>query len=101
MCLVHQLPCGLVPTPAISCKKFNIHSAHADSPEVKTCFSFCLILGRTTLSFADQKTQEENVHGGLAHLTVSTYTSYLLYKVQDPFSACRQPHVQNSFFLFV
>ena len=31
-------------------------------------------------------------------LWVTTYTSYLLYKVQDPFSACRQSHVQNRFF---
>ena len=61
----------------------------------------CLILGRTSLCFTDQNTREENVHGGLTHLWVGTYTSYLLYKVQDPFNACRQPHDQNIlFFVF-
>ena len=35
MCLVDQLPCGSVLTPAISCTKFKIHSAHADSPMTK------------------------------------------------------------------
>ena len=34
------------------------------------------------------KTQEENVLGGPTPLWVSSYTSYLLYKVQGPFSAC-------------
>ena len=38
MCLLDQLPCGSVLTPAISCKKFKIHSATADSPMVKTLF---------------------------------------------------------------
>ena len=99
MCLVDQLPCGSVLTPAISCTKFKIHSAHADSPMAKTFFSFYLILGRTSLSCTDQETQEENVLSGPTPLWVSTYTSYLLFKVQDPFSACRQPHGQNLFFL--
>ena len=98
MCLVDQLPCGSVLTPAISCTKFKIHSAHADSLMAKTVF-FCYFLGRTSLCFTDQETHEENVLGGPTPLWVSTYTSYLLYKVQDPFSACRQSHGQNSFFL--
>ena len=55
-------------------------------------------LGWTSLCFTDQETQEENVLGGPTPLWVSTYTSYLLYKVQDPFSACRQSHGQNRFF---
>ena len=101
MCLVRQLLCGLVPTPAISCKKFKIHSAHADSPMAKTFYSLCLILGRTSLCFTDQEAQEENVLRGPTPFWVGTYTSYLLYKVQDPFSACRQPHGQNIlFFVF-
>ena len=100
MCLVDQLPCGSVLTPAISCTKFKIHSAHADSLMAKTVF-FCYFLGRSRLCFTDQETQEENVLGGPTPLWVSTYTSYLLYKVQDPFSACRQSHGQNIFFFKV
>ena len=38
MYMVDQLPCGSVLTPAISCTKFKIHSAHADSPLTKTLF---------------------------------------------------------------
>ena len=38
-CLVDQLPCGSVLTPVISCTKFQIHLAHADSPMAKTIFS--------------------------------------------------------------
>ena len=97
MCMVDQLPCGSVLTPAISCTKPKIHSAHADSPMAKTLFLSHSFLGRTSLCFIDQETQEENVHDGLTPLWVSTYTSYLLYKVQDPFNACRQSHGQNTF----
>ena len=155
MCLVDQLPCGSVLTPAISCTKFKIHLAHADSPMAKTGFSV-YFLGRTSLCFTDQETQEENmlmdqlpcgsvltpaisctkfkIHSahtdspmakkrffcpffredqsllhrprnsgreyvdGPTPLWVSTNTSYLLYEVQDPFSACRQSHGQNRFF---
>ena len=56
------------------------------------------ILERTSLCFTDQETQEENRHGGPTPSWVSTYTSYLLYKVQDLFSACRQSHGRNVFF---
>ena len=38
MCLVDQLPCGSVLTPAISCTKFKIHSAYKDSPMAKIVF---------------------------------------------------------------
>ena len=62
---------------------------------------FSIILGRTSLCFADQETQEENVLGGPTPLWVSTYTSYLLYKVQGPFSACRQSCGQNNFFFYL
>ena len=61
---------------------------------------FRFILKRTSLCFTDQETQEENVLGGPTPLWVSSYTSYLLYKVQDPFSACRQSHDQNSLLFF-
>ena len=97
MYLVDQLPCGSVLTPAISCTKFKIPSAHADSPMSKTGFSV-YFLGRTSLCYTDQETREENVLGGATPFWVSTYTSYLLYKVQDPFSTCRQSHVQNRYF---
>ena len=52
-------------------------------------------LGRTSLCFTDQETKEENVLGGPTPSWVGTYTSYLMYKVQDPFSACRQSHGRN------
>ena len=94
MCLVDQLPCGSVLTPAISCTKFKIHSAHADSPIAKTGFLFNFLRG-TSLCLTDQETQEENVLGGPTPLWVSSYISYLLYKVQDPFSTCRLSHSQN------
>ena len=94
MCLVAQLPCGSVPTPAISCTKLKIYSAHADSPMAKT-FLLIQFLGRTSLCFTDQQTQEENKLDGLTPLWVSSYPSYLLYKAQDLFSACRQSHGQN------
>ena len=61
----------------------------------KTAFPLQLFVGRTSLCFADQETQEENVLGGPTPLWVGTYISYLLYKVQDPLSACRQSHGQN------
>ena len=94
-CLVDQLPCGSVLTPAISCTKFKIHSANADSPMAETEFSPLLFLGRTSLCLTDQETQEENLLGGPTPLWVGNYTSYFLYKVQDPFSACRQSHGRN------
>ena len=97
--LMDKLPCGSVLTPVISCTKFKIHLAHADSPMSKTGFSV-YFLGRTSLCFTDQETQEENVLGGPTPLWVSTYTSYLLCKVQDPFNACRQSHGQNRFSVY-
>ena len=161
--MVDQLPCGSVLTPAISCTKFKIHSAHADHPMAETHFYSSVLrflvfredqsllqrprnsgreyawwtnslvgqylyqlslvqrsrsiqrmqtvpwpkrffplqfLGRSSLCFAHQETREENRHGEPTPLWVSTYTSYLLYKVQDPFSACRQSLGRNVFFLF-
>ena len=101
MCLVDQLPIGSVLTPATSCTKFKIHSDHADSPMAKTFFSF-KFFERASLCFTDQETQEENVLDRPTPYWVSTYTSYLLYKVQDPFSPCRQSHGQNiPFFQFL
>ena len=99
MCLVDQLPCESVLTPAISCTKFKIHSAHADSLMAKTFFF--TFLKRISLCLTDQETQEENVFSGPTPLRASSYTSYLLYKVQDPFSACRQSHGQNFLFHFL
>ena len=96
MCLVDQLPIGSVLTPAISCTKFKIHLAHADSLMAKTCFF--KPFERASLCFTDQETQEENVLGRPTPFWASSYTSYLLYKVQDPFRPCRQSHGQNIFF---
>ena len=44
MSLVDQLPCGSVLTPAVSCTKFKIHSAHADSPMSNTKLSSSILL---------------------------------------------------------
>ena len=95
--MVDQLPCGSVLTPAISCTKFKIHSAHADSPFAKTLFLCLQFVARTSLCFTDQETQEENMHGGPTPLWGSNSTSHLLYKVQDPFSACTQPICETFF----
>ena len=68
-------------------------------PWPKHLFFFLILRGEPV--FASQtKTQEENVLGGPTPLWVSSYTSYLLYKVQGPFSACRQSHGQNTFSVF-
>ena len=100
MCLVDRLPCGSGLTLSISCTKFKIHSPHAESPMAKTFSYFYDVLGRTSLCFTDQETQEENVAGGPTPLWIRSYTGYLLYKVQDPISACRQSSGQDRFSLF-
>ena len=79
--------------------KAKIHSVHADSPMAKTIF-VSLFLQRTSLCFKDQEAQGENEHGGPTPLQVSAYSSYLLYKAQDPFGTYRQSHGQNTFFLY-
>ena len=62
---------------------------------------FSVFLGRTSVCITDQETQEENVLGGPTPLWVGTYTSHLLYKVQDPFSPCIQSHGQDIFSVFL
>jgi len=57
-----------------------------------------MFLGGTSLCFTDQETQEENIFGGPTLSRVSTYISYLLYKVKDPFSPCRQFPGQSIYF---
>ena len=77
MCLVDQLSCGSVLTPAISCTKFKIHWAHADSPMAKSFNNLFweVFLGRTSFWFTDQETQEENMLYGPTPLWVSSYTT--------------------------
>ena len=58
----NQLLCRSVLTP-ISYTKFKIHSTHAESPRAKTNFFACKFC-KTSLCFADQETQEENLLGG-------------------------------------
>ena len=97
MCLVDQLPCGSVLTPALL---YKVQDPFSTCRQSYAQNSFILhFLERTSLCFTDQETQKENVLGGPTPLWVSTYTSYLLYKVQDPFSTCRQSYAQNSFIL--
>ena len=61
----------------------------------KTLFPSLQFLERTSLCFTHQETQEDNGLGGPTPLWVSTYTSYLFHKVQDPCSAYRQSISQN------
>ena len=93
MSMMNQLPCGSVLTPAISCTKLKIYSAHADSPMAKIVF-ISLFLGRTSLCFTHQ---EENEHGGPTLLWVSAYNSFCWCKAQDPSSTCIQFHSQITF----
>jgi len=95
MSLVDQLPCGPVLTPAISCTKFQIHLEQATVPLAKQIFLF-QFLGRTSLCFTEQETQEENELGGPTPLWVSIYTSYLLNRVPDPLNTWRQSPGQNN-----
>ena len=89
----NQLPCGPVLTPNISCTKLKIHSAHADSPIVpKPFFSSCagnLDVGQVYASQI-RKLRKRICRVEPAPLWVRSYTQYLLYKVRDPFNACRQ-----------
>ena len=61
---------------------------------------FSSIFKEGPVSASQSKTQEENVLAGPTPLWVSSYTSYLLYKVEAPFSTCRQSHDQNTFSFF-
>ena len=68
--------------------KLKINSVHAESPMAKTFDNLCLrdfSYGRPLFA-----SKTKNVHSGRSGWLVSFHTSYLLYKVQDPFSACRQ-----------
>jgi len=76
-----------VPDPFSTCRQFPGQSIH-----------FKVLLKRLILCFTDQETQEENMLSGPTPFWVSTYTSYLLYKVQDPFSPCRQSPGQSIYF---
>ena len=58
MCMVDQLLCGTVLTPAISCTKLKIHSTHSASPLADTFFLSLQFQGRTSLFFTDQETQK-------------------------------------------
>ena len=78
-----------VQDPFSACRQSHAHNFFPPS----------IFLGRTSLCFTDQETQKENVLSGPTPLWVSTYISNLLYKVQDPFSAYRQPYGQKTFFI--
>ena len=87
-------------TTAIPCTNLNINSLHTGSPMAKP---FCNILRRGPVVASQTKIVGlfsflfNFQVGGPTPFWVSTYTSFLLYKVQDPFSACRQSRGQNSF----
>ena len=105
-CWVDQPLHGSVLTP-ISCTRLKIHSAHADSHGSLThfyvlpftgenCIKKKQFRGRASLCFTDQEAQEEILLGGPTPSWVSAYT-HLLYKAQDPFSACRRSWFLNTF----
>ena len=96
--LVDQLPCVLIPASYLLYKFQDPFSACRQS-HAQNRFFLLQFLERTNLYFTDHETQEENELGGPPPLWGSTYTSYLFYKVHDPFSTCRQSHGQNRFFL--
>ena len=58
----NSFSCRSVLTP-IACKKFKIHSTHADSPRAQSNLFACTI-SQTSPCFIDQETQEENLLGG-------------------------------------
>ena len=64
-------------------------------PWSKHLIFFTIFKVRTSLCLKDQETQEKNVLGGPSPLWVSSYTSYLLYKVQD--SAHADSPITNTF----
>ena len=86
-------------TSSLLYKAQDPFSACRQSHGQKTFF-LLNFLERTSLCFTDQETQEQNVLGGPTPSWVSTYTSHPLYKVEDPFSACRQSHGQIIFSSF-
>ena len=85
----NQLLCRSFSTPT-SCTKFKIHSAHADHPGFPDQISSLNMFWYwTSLCLTDQETQEELFLVEWTPLQVSSSTK-LLYRVQDPFNACRQ-----------
>ena len=83
-------------SPAISCTKLKIYSPHAVSPMARALFGFSIFREDQSLLHRP-RSSEESKHGGPTPLWVSAYTSYPLYKAQDPFSTCRQSHGQSTF----
>ena len=61
---------------------------------------FCLFFREDQSLLHRSRNSGREYVDGQTPLWISTYTSYLLYKVQDPFSACRQSHVQNRFSVY-
>ena len=78
-----------------SCTKFKIHSMHAHSPGVPNPKSSLNIFDVGPVCLTDYETQEELYLVEPTPLQVSSYTK-LLYKVQDPFSACTQSRGSKS-----
>ena len=100
----NQLPCGPVLTPIIPCTKLKIHSAYADSPIVPKHFllSCAANLNAGSVYASEIKKLKKRIcRVEPAPLWASSYTQYLLYKAQDPFSACRQSSCSETFFYLV
>ena len=96
MCLVDQLPCGSVLTPAISCTKFKIHSTHVDSPVAKTLFLSDFRKDQSLLH------RPRNSGRECAWWTNSLVGQYLhqlsLVQSSRSIQRCRQSNGQNIFF---
>ena len=98
----NQLRCGPVLTPNISCTKFKIHSAHADSSiglKHNSHLVPAIWMYTVVPVYASQikKLRKRICRVEPAPLWASSYTQCLLYKTQDPFSACGVQLFLNNF----
>ena len=84
----NSFSCRSVLTP-IACKKFKIHSPHADSPRAQSNLFACTI-SQTSPCFIDQETQEENLLGG-----TNSFVGQFLHPSLAVQSSRSIPHIQT------
>ena len=88
---MQQTPLQVRSCTPISRSKFKTRSAHADSPisKLKVFISNKFYVGPVFAS-QFQETQGENLFGAIDSFVGPLLCTYLLFKVRDPFSTCRQ-----------
>ena len=83
----------------------SMHSVHADSPIVPKQNSFLVSVLKLDVGPANasqiKKLRKRICRVEPAPLWASSYTQYLLYKVQAPFSACRQSNCSETVFSYL